>query len=84
VEGAEKDLLPALLPFLPRKCVILLETHYMEEQVRQILQIYEDSGFSVVLLRKREDSEAGVDFIDWELCRGIHDGAHGGAVGGKI
>jgi FkbM family methyltransferase len=75
VEGAEKDLLPALLPLLPRKCVILLETHYIEEQVRQMLQIYEDSGFSVVLLRKREDFEAGVDFIDWELCRGISSSA---------
>jgi hypothetical protein len=55
--------------------VILLETHYIEEQVRQMLQIYEDSGFSVVLLRKREDFEAGVDFIDWELCRGISSSA---------
>jgi len=75
VEGAEKDLLPALLPLLPRKCVILLETHYPEAQVRQMLDPYEDSGFSVVLLRKREDSDVGVDFIDWELRRGMHDGA---------
>jgi FkbM family methyltransferase len=83
VEGAEKDLLPALLPLLPKKCVILLETHYPEHEARQMLRVYEDSGFSVVLLRKRADFEAGVDFIDWELCRGIHDGAHGGAVGDR-
>lgn len=69
VEGAEREILPDLRPFLPRHCTILLETHSTESAARELLCPYEQDGFAVKKLRGRKDEESDVFFIDWEIKR---------------
>lgn len=72
VEGAEEAILPDLLPHLPSRCTILLETHSTEERAHALLDTYRAAGFKISMVRRHSGS--GVVFIDWELQRDGDDG----------
>ncbi|MDI1335073.1 MAG: FkbM family methyltransferase [Lacunisphaera sp.] len=67
VEGAEKELLPACLGFLPRPTVIFLETHHPDGICAALLAPYRDAGFSLREIRRRP--AGGFDYIEWVLQR---------------
>lgn len=74
VEGAEEVILPDILPFLPQRCVIWLETHFGEDRARELLAPYRAAGFEVSMMRSRPDLASDAVFIDWKLQRNS-DGA---------
>jgi FkbM family methyltransferase len=67
VEGAEKELLPACLPFLPRQTVCFVETHHTDAVCTTLLEPYRDVGFSVREIRRRP--AGGFDYVEWMLQR---------------
>lgn len=67
VEGAEKELLPACLPCLPRTTVCFLETHHPDAACAALLAPYRDAGFSLREIRRRPAH--GFDYIEWVLHR---------------
>jgi len=69
VEGAEAEILPDLLPHLPRRCRFLLETHLAEGEAEKLIQPYESAGFSSVAVRSRKHPLSGIMYIDWDLKR---------------
>lgn len=69
VEGAEAEILPDLLPHLPRRCRFLLETHLAEGEAERLLQPYEAEGFSSLAVRSRRHPLSGMMYIDWDLRR---------------
>jgi FkbM family methyltransferase len=69
VEGAEAEILPDLLPHLPRRCRFLLETYLAEGEAEKLIQPYESAGFSSVAVRSRKHPLSGIMYIDWDLKR---------------
>lgn len=69
VEGSEEMILPDILPHLPQRCVIWVETHFDEDRARELLAPYGAAGFEISMIRSRPDPESDVVFIDWELRR---------------
>lgn len=67
VEGAEKELLPACLPFLPRTTACFLETHHPDGLCAMLLAPYRDAGFTVREIRRRPAD--GFNYIEWVLHR---------------
>lgn len=73
VEGAEEAVLPDILPHLPQRCVILVETHFSENRAWELFSAYSAVGFEVSMIRKRPNLESDAVFIDWELRRNGHE-----------
>ena len=69
IEGAEREVLADILPLLPQKCSVFLETHFAEEQTRLVIRLLEAVGFHCKCLRVRRDRDSSVSFIDWEATR---------------
>jgi FkbM family methyltransferase len=69
VEGAELELLPALLATLPRNTVCYLETHFAEATCETLLAPYRSAGFAVREIRRREAVGKGFNYIEWVLAR---------------
>jgi len=69
VEGAELELLPACLPFLPRQTVCFLETHHPAALCSALLAPYRDAGFSVSEIRRRPAQSGAFDYVEWLLVR---------------
>jgi len=67
VEGAEKEILPATLPFLPPRTALYLETHYDIKYCRELLAPYSAAGFSIHEVRRRHMDNC--TYIEWFLLR---------------
>lgn len=65
IEGEEKSILPKIAPHLPKRSVILLETHQSLDEVRNYAGSSLQAGFKWNLLRYREMPEFGGPFADW-------------------
>lgn len=59
VEGAEREVLPALVPYLPLKTTLLLETHGGEHVWSECRDCLEGAGFHVEITRRR--TALGID-----------------------
>ena len=69
IEGAERDVLPDILPELPAHCSLFLETHFPTQYSRELLEPFRASGFSIRECRCRPDEGSATVFIDWALRR---------------
>jgi len=69
IEGAEREVLPDLLPALPPACSLFLETHFTLGASESLIGSFREAGFMATERRRREESGSDVLFIDWELCR---------------
>lgn len=69
VEGAERELLPAALPWLPKETVCFLETHHPDAVCRALFQPYRDAGFTITEIRRRSAAPQPFDYVEWELIR---------------
>jgi hypothetical protein len=69
VEGAEAELLPALLPLLPQKTVIYLETHYPDSVCDSMLAPYGAAGFAIHRVRSRPAPGGSFSYIEWLIKR---------------
>lgn len=69
IEGAERDVLPDILPVLPQSCVLFLETHFPQGPSEALVALFREEGFAVKECRRRKESGSDVLFIDWELRR---------------
>lgn len=67
VEGAEMELLPATLPFLPPLTALYLETHYEIGRCRELLAPCASAGFSVREVRRRQMEAC--TYAEWFLLR---------------
>lgn len=62
IEGEEANLLPAILPLLPRRCAIFFEWHHGADSYTQLASLLTTNNFEVSLVRTHEFD--GVTFID--------------------
>jgi hypothetical protein len=69
VEGAEIDLLPAMLDILPRQTVFFLETHYADATCEKLLAPYRSAAFAVSEVRRRAAEGREFSYIEWILSR---------------
>jgi FkbM family methyltransferase len=69
VEGAELEILPAVLSSLPNRTVCFLETHHSDEVCGDLLAPYYDAGFTVKEVRRRPAETGRVSYIEWLLVR---------------
>jgi FkbM family methyltransferase len=69
VEGAEREILPHILPFLPASTVIFLETHHEEAECQHYLRPCADAGFSHELIRNRLPDDPHALFLERVLVR---------------
>jgi FkbM family methyltransferase len=63
IEGAERALLPAVLPLLPADTVIFLETHDEETVVQEYLRAFRAQGFSERVVRRRPEEPLFVERV---------------------
>jgi FkbM family methyltransferase len=71
IEGAEEQVLPAIVSSLPMNCCVFLETHLSEQQTETLVGPLAEAGFACRKIRSRGDEERGIRFIDWELRREV-------------
>jgi len=64
IEGAEKEVLPAVIEHLPPQTVIFLETHHTESDCSRYLAGLRDVGFSEVVIRRRPSEEVGAEYVE--------------------
>lgn len=69
VEGAELDILPAVLHCLPPRTVCFLETHHPDEVCGDLLAPYYDAGFTVKEIRRRPAESGAFSYVEWLLIR---------------
>ncbi|MFI5335186.1 MAG: FkbM family methyltransferase [Opitutales bacterium] len=69
VEGAEREILPDILPLLPPQTVIFIETHHEEEICQTYLQPCLNAGFGYKLIRNRMPKDMPALFIERMLVR---------------
>jgi FkbM family methyltransferase len=69
IEGAELEVLPKTLAFLPRRTVCFLETHHGDPVCETLLQPYRLAGFSVTEVRRRASGVGDFSYIEWLLIR---------------
>ena len=69
VEGAEETLLPALVPVLPERTVIWLETHHAEARADAYLAPLLQSGFERRVIRRRAGPSADIEYVEQVLLR---------------
>jgi hypothetical protein len=60
IEGGEEILLPAILPLLPRKTVLLFETHYGAPSWEKHSQSLGRAGFVVTQTSNRDRYSDGI------------------------
>ncbi len=65
IEGDEKLLLPSLMPVLPKKSVVLLETHHPLKEVETYALDSFKLGYRWHMIRYRELPSYGGPFADW-------------------
>lgn len=70
VEGAELELLPAMLGLLPERTVLFLETHHDDPTCEALLSPYRAGGFSVAEIRRRRTQAGDSSYVEWRLVRG--------------
>lgn len=63
IEGAERELLPALVDCLPDETVIFLETHYAEEENQRFLRPLLDAGFADRVIRTRHEDQIYIERV---------------------
>jgi len=63
IEGEERNVLPALLPLLPRQSALFFETHFGEPGWLEIQQLLTQNGFCVEQINSRDE------FCDGFACR---------------
>jgi FkbM family methyltransferase len=71
VEGAELEVLPATLDYLPRRTVCFLETHHSDEVCEALLAPYRAEGFAVREIRRRPADAGDFSYIEWQLTRKV-------------
>jgi FkbM family methyltransferase len=69
IEGAERDVLPDILPLLPPQTVIFLETHDEEEACQVYLRPCLEAGFNHELIRNRQPGDEHALFLERMLIR---------------
>lgn len=69
IEGAERELLPVMLPDLPRQTVCFLETHFSDDVCRTLLDTYRSAGFAIREVRRRTAATGQFDYVEWLLIR---------------
>ncbi|HZZ19625.1 MAG TPA: FkbM family methyltransferase [Opitutaceae bacterium] len=69
VEGAELELLPALVALLPRRTVLYLETHFPDATCESLLAPYRAAGFEVQHVRSRLAEAGDFSYIEWLITR---------------
>ena len=69
VEGAEREILPDILPLLPPHTVIFLETHHEEPVCEQYLRPCCNAGFLLELVRDRMENDQPSQFRERMLVR---------------
>lgn len=69
VEGAEREILPDILPLLPAQTVIFLETHHEEAECQRYLQPCLAAGFTHQLVRNRLAENEPTLFLERMLVR---------------
>ena len=69
VEGAEREILPDILPLLPPQTVIFLETHHEEAECQRYLQPFLAAGFTHQLVRNRLAENEPTLFLERMLVR---------------
>lgn len=69
IEGAEAEVLPQIVPLLPPKCVVFLETHHSREVTDEYMKPLAEAGFALELIRTRPIPEDGGEYIEWILIR---------------
>jgi len=69
VEGAEREILPDILPLLPAETVIFLETHHPEAECQCYLQPCLTAGFRHELIRNRRGENEPALFLERMLVR---------------
>lgn len=63
VEGAERELLPAIIDLLPPETVLFLETHYPREQVDALLAPLIQRGFAHRVIRERQEDQTYIEHV---------------------
>lgn len=69
VEGAEREILPDILPLLPPSTLIFLETHHPAAECQRYLQPCLGAGFTHELVRNRAAETEPAVFIERMLLR---------------
>lgn len=69
IEGAEKEVLPRMLPLLPPACAICLETHHPENICATYLAPFEQAGFQASVVRRRPAPAPVEEYVEWLLLR---------------
>ncbi|HVT73096.1 MAG TPA: FkbM family methyltransferase [Lacunisphaera sp.] len=69
VEGAEREILPDILPILPEDTTIFLETHHPEEECHRYLQPFLAAGFEHELVRNRHALGEPTQYLERVLIR---------------
>jgi FkbM family methyltransferase len=72
IEGSEREVLPDVLPVLPRECSLFLETHFPLETSEAMVERFRQAGFIVRESRRRPEEDSDVLFIDWTVDRTVH------------
>ena len=69
IEGAEEDVLPQLLPELPKHCALFVETHRGFDEAERLLKPYETAGFRISRCSDTKEHSSEEIYIDWMLER---------------
>lgn len=69
IEGAEREILPAIAHLLPAQTVIFLETHHEESVCAAYLQPYLTAGFQHELIRHRQEADQVSKYVERLLIR---------------
>lgn len=69
IEGAEREVLPAIAEHLPRQTVIFLETHHGESECDVYLSDLRRFGFKENLIRRRPSEEIGAEYVERVFIR---------------
>lgn len=69
IEGGEKDVLPWVLHYLPRRTACFVETHHSEDVCRPLIQAYQKAGFRAVEMRRRANANGSHDYVEWCFTR---------------
>ena len=76
IEGAEREILPAIVELLPPQTVIFLETHHEESICTSYLQPYLAAGFIHDLIRHRLEADQVSLYVERLLVRDLSPVRH--------
>lgn len=63
VEGAERELLPAIIDLLPPETVLFLETHFSHREVDALLAPLIARGFTHRVIRERQEDQTYIEHV---------------------